>query len=180
MQNTDHSSARRRLIKGALAASPVLMSLTSRPVMANPCSLSGFQSGNLSRTTNSEKVCATGKDPRYWATRAAWPTPYCSAPRGQNGLCDQGTPFHHPTEGFYGNEQYLAIEQRSKTMLEVLVANDSTSPGSFVVAALLNAAHFSDYVLTTEEVRKLYNEKYLTGEVSSTELRDFLRTTWEF
>ena len=44
----DQSQSRRKFIKGAAAATPVLLSVASRPVWARNCSLSGQLSGNLS------------------------------------------------------------------------------------------------------------------------------------
>jgi hypothetical protein len=50
-QNSGNDS-RRKFIKGAAAATPIILSVASRPVWARNCSLSGQLSGNLSNQDN--------------------------------------------------------------------------------------------------------------------------------
>ena len=58
--------ARRRILTGGLVGAPIVMTLASRPALANGCSLSGMTSGNAS-TTNNTTTCH-GLTPGYWKT----------------------------------------------------------------------------------------------------------------
>lgn len=61
-------SGRRKFLKGAAAATPILLSVASRPVWARNCSLSGQLSGNLS--DQSGDICAgEGCSQGYWRHR---------------------------------------------------------------------------------------------------------------
>ena len=62
---------RRRLTGAGLAGSGVLLTLASRPVLAQGgfcLSPSGFQSGNLSRPSQGNVAC-TGRTPGYWGEK---------------------------------------------------------------------------------------------------------------
>ncbi len=146
-----HSDSRRRFLKGASIAAPVIMTVASRPVLANHCTVSGTLSGNLSNPDD-DHYCA-GLTPGYWRNHVEWPYPYtagrCDSHTGGGNHCDRyvdGTPFHlgysnsqrqaGPFEGdLYGN----------LSMMEVIILNgrdDRYQLGAHAVAALLNAAHF--------------------------------------
>ena len=74
-QSVDES--RRRFGKSGVAASGVILTLASRPVLAGwEClSPSGFQSGNLS--THVQPPLCEGRTPGYWqAPNKNWPSPY--------------------------------------------------------------------------------------------------------
>lgn len=69
-QGVDQS--RRRFAKAGLIATPVIMSLTSRPVLGNQCSLSGMLSTTYSGP-DSPLPCA-GRTPGFWMTHPnLWP-----------------------------------------------------------------------------------------------------------
>ncbi len=57
--------ARRRFLLGGAATAPVILTLTSRPAFASQCSVSGRQSGNLSKPADHQCV---GLTPGYWKT----------------------------------------------------------------------------------------------------------------
>src|ERR1700680_4906585 len=58
-------STRRRFLQGGLAAAPVLMTLVSRPVLAQHCTTpSGYVSLNAS--TAGRGVACTGYQPEHW------------------------------------------------------------------------------------------------------------------
>lgn len=57
--------ARRRILTGGLVGAPVIMTLASRPALANHCSISGMQSGNISKVHN---VDCRGFTPGGWKT----------------------------------------------------------------------------------------------------------------
>ena len=67
---------RRRLLHGGLAAGPVLMTLVSRPVLAQvQCqTASAFVSGNAS--VAGVAVLCEGHSADYWANNPNWPPPY--------------------------------------------------------------------------------------------------------
>lgn len=65
------SSGRRRFLLGGIIATPAILTLTTRPALANQCSISGMQSGNLSRPND---VTCQGLTIGYWKTHPYdWP-----------------------------------------------------------------------------------------------------------
>src|SRR5260370_12262697 len=76
----DPRGSRRRLLQGALATAPVLMTLVSRPVLAQRTPLcttpSGFVSANAS--TAGRGVACLGHGPAFWTNLGAsgWPQPF--------------------------------------------------------------------------------------------------------
>ena len=54
---------RRRFIKRAIIAAPFILTVTSRPVWANTCTISGQMSGNLS---DQNYDCGEGCSPGFW------------------------------------------------------------------------------------------------------------------
>jgi hypothetical protein len=61
---TEASASKRRFIKGVISTAPVVMAVSSKPALANFCTVSGFLSGNLSNQ-NHEQYCG-GRSPGYW------------------------------------------------------------------------------------------------------------------
>ena len=61
-------AGRRKFLKGAAAATPILMSVSSRPVWARNCSLSGQLSGNLS-DQDGQACEGEGCSKGYWGQR---------------------------------------------------------------------------------------------------------------
>lgn len=65
--STGNSSSRRSLLKKTGMLAPVVLSVTSRPVWAAGCSISGEMSGNLSNPDRNDCTGqATAKSPGYW------------------------------------------------------------------------------------------------------------------
>lgn len=60
----DHS--KRRLLRGVVGTTPVILAVSSKPVLAGWCTVSGFLSGNLSQT-HGHALCG-GYDLSYWQT----------------------------------------------------------------------------------------------------------------
>ena len=157
--------SRRRLLKGA-ALSPVLLSLTSRPVLGAECTISGFMSGNVSDHGHDDCTCGF--------TPGAWKTPYvgdgnwnnvpyepgtCQDSNG-NGQCnsykDDGTPFAASRGGPFDctDPRYA-----DKTLMQVLWLGGNEDPfqfGAHIVAALLNAHAVPGYGMTPEAVKAIY------------------------
>lgn len=153
------ASARRRFIRGAAAASPVLLSLVSRPVLGTTrfCSASGFMSGNLSQPQTSQG-CG-GFSPGYWKNHSPWPSPYVCGTQNGNG---NGSTF---TGGIKFHDVFVKGKYNfgTSSMLKVLW----TEPGSFAfhtIAALLNAASgINGYTLTTAQVIQIWNQIMSAG-----------------
>lgn len=149
----DPNATRRRLLQGGLAAGPVLMTLVSRPVLAQQqCQTpSGFVSGNASVAAGGGPICS-GLTPGYWKQSqhfSAWTPPYYPTTVGSN----QATLF----------DAVFAPHYSGQTLLDVLglgggppddVARD-------VVAALLNAAAGLTPVLSVAQVKGIWSE-YIT------------------
>jgi len=85
--STSKAASRRRLLKGGLSVAPVVLSLSSRPVMAGGLPAlcvtpSGFASINVSNHTHTSGTCS-GRTPGYWKnapttnspTQPSWPYP---------------------------------------------------------------------------------------------------------
>ena len=169
-------ASRRRLLQGALAGAPVLMTLVSRPVLAVQCtSPSGFVSANAS--TAGRGVNCTGHTPAYWANPANfgdWPSGFNPAPPGMV------TRF---------NAQFDPDLPMNPTLLQVLMfPNTGTMSNDVarnVTAALLNAAKGLTPVLTIQLVKHIWSEFGTTGFFSpssgvhwnATEIIEYLFTT---
>ncbi len=169
-----HSDSRRRFLKGAgIAAPAVIMTVSSRPVLARHCTVSGTLSGNLSNPDD-DHYCA-GHTPGHWLNHPdEWPAPYtpgkCKKTKGGSGLCssfEDGTPFHagfansDGQAGFFGGNLYGGA-----SMWEVLALNgklDGYQLGAHAVAALLNAAHFGDEIFgyTEGQIIDMWNLRHL-------------------
>lgn len=154
----------RRRLAGAAVGSGVLLTLTSRPVLANGVCLapSGFQSGNLSRPNQGYTPCA-GRTPGYWKEKnsikqGAWAAAACEPGECNNSNhCNNYTDWHDadghvatkfcdifPCTGYLANYQYVPGSSPAKIMslMQVMHLNGSQDPyqfGAHLVAAYLNA-----------------------------------------
>jgi len=72
------SDSRRKLLRGGLAAGPVLMTVASRPVLGQvACTASAITSINMQSSINHNCTITNGLSPEKWKTLAAqWPSPY--------------------------------------------------------------------------------------------------------
>ncbi len=158
------SEARRRLlVRGGMASGPIILTLTSRPVLGglNPgecISPSQTLSGALSHRGTKVGTCS-GRSPGYWKT--------CSA---SNWPIQQSTPFHSifvvgPTPGC---SQFNA-DGSMKTMLQVLNLLGSEDPYKVAfhcIGAYLNILKglIDPKALTAEGVVALWREWALNGK----------------
>lgn len=149
-KNTGVNEGRRRLSKAALA-SPIIASLSTRPVWGTTCSISGLQSGNTSQPGKDECE-GSGCTPGFWKNSPeAWliNTPYvpgiCLTVDPNTGLCQE---WNGGAPGTTFNEAFGGVGP-TDTMMDILLktkATAATSPGAFntqlnhYVAALLNAS----------------------------------------
>lgn len=169
-----YSSGRRRFLKGAgIAAPAVIMTVSSRPVLARHCTVSGTLSGNLSNPDD-DHYCA-GYTPGYWMNHPDdWPHPYtvgeCRDRDGRGGHCDayvNGTPFHSAYRSNAGQRgPFDGDVYAGASMMEVITMNgvdDRYQAGAHAVAALLNAAHFGPEIFgyTEEQVIEMWNVRHL-------------------
>ena len=155
---------RRRLTGAALAGSGVLLTLASRPVLANGVCLSpsGFQSGNLSRPNQGNLPCS-GRTPGYWGQKnsinqSSWAAASCEPGKctSNSGNCDL-TAWHDsnghiatkfcdtfPCSGQLAIYQYVpgTFPAEKMSLMQVMHLNGSQDPyqlGAHLVAAYLNA-----------------------------------------
>lgn len=169
--------SRRRILKGA-ALTPVVLSLASRPVLGQECTISGMMSGNTSN--HGEGHDCGGLSPGAWKTADSgagdWSrtpckpgTPKSSEDKkktwslawqkaGDKDKCPynkDGTPFFAYPDSFRGRDSHYA----GKTLMEVLWMDGKDDPhkfGAHIVAALLNAYSNHDYGMTPTDVQELY------------------------
>lgn len=166
---------RRRLIKGATLA-PVILSVTSRPVLGAECTISGFISGNVSDPGQSD--CVGGFSPGAWRTPyrgdGNWNnTPFdpgtCkNSAKKQwtcNGYEDDGTPFFGPST-FTGSDTHY----HDKTLMQVLWMKGHEDPhefGQHIVAALCNSYAVAGYGMKPSDVLEIYSNIEAHGGPSS-------------
>lgn len=123
----------RRKLAGAALGAAAVFTLSSRPVWANQCTISGMMSGNLSAPKG--EPCA-GCTPGYWM---------------QDQHLDSWVPTGFKTTDkfntVFGVTQYVRSNGQPYTLLAVMRELNgngdpiSTNLGFHAVAALLNAAH---------------------------------------
>ncbi len=154
--SADPVAGRRRLLQGGLAAGPVLMTLVSRPVLAQQAGLcttpSGFVSANAS--TAGRGVTCTGHTPDFWkanATPQAWPQGF-PPERMFDSIFDHD-PAHYPNKSLLG-------------ILNLAPTPPFDDLARYIVAALLNAAAGLTPVLSVSAVKDIWNEYLATGSFS--------------
>ena len=163
-------AGRRRLLRGGLAAAPVLMTLVSRPVLAQQCTTpSGFVSANAS--TAGRGVTCSGHTPEYWVSHTdSWP--------------GQGSNKYKTNDKF---KKYFSPDlSGSPTLIEALAPAFPSSVARYCVAALLNTGPPSlTPVLSPSAVKDIWSEFATSGSFSpssgahwnATEIIDYLLTT---
>src|SRR5438046_2665419 len=138
------AAGRRRLLQGGLGAAPVLMTLTSRPVLAQQCQTpSGFLSGNASAAGGG--VACVGRAHGYWKNLSAsqWPGPF-------QPTTLFNSVFNHPVYASYAG----------KTLLDVLELGGGppNNVARDIVAALLNAHAGYTPSLSVGAVKGIWSE----------------------
>jgi len=150
----DPRASRRRLLQGALAGAPVLMTLVSRPVLAQQCTTpSGFVSANAS--TAGRGVVCMGHSPQYWISVSApphhqWP-PGLPPPRQFDSV------FAHNSHCYPGQKLLDVLKLQGGAPDDV---------ARLIVAALLNAAAGLTPVLSESAVKSIWSEYLGTGSFS--------------
>lgn len=180
------SSSRRNFTKTGLLASPVVMSIVSRPVFGVGC-MSNVLSGNLSDPDRGD--CYLGLSPGFWKEK---PDEWLSrtglivgvTPGGETPIscidCTGGSaadPLWYCTGGARFNSHFTAGPQDSldRSMHEIL-CKETGSDAFHIIAALLNALADSSYVLTIDQVKQLWVDPTYGGQIA--DMKAFLNDTW--
>lgn len=147
------ASGRRRLLKGGLAASPILLSVASRPTLAASCTHpSAFTSLNVSG--NNKVFACTGGSPEYWLLHlASWPSAYKAGKGGS------GTPFNATFGGavFQQNASFQDVLEGTARMGQQGLARH-------IVASALNvAAGLTTQVLSLATVKSMWTAALSPG-----------------
>ena len=194
-QNPDpvprHSSGRRRFLKGAgIAAPAVILTVSSKPVLARHCTVSGTLSGNLSNPDD-DHYCS-GRTPGYWKNHPdSWPYPYTAGrcvSITPGGVCNEyadGTPFHSAYTNSSGQRgPFSGDEYGNATMLDVLVmsgVDDRFRLGAHAVAALLNALYFGQesFGYTEDQIIEMWDVRHMVDPEGLKEDFELLNTRGE-
>lgn len=173
----DGVEKRRRFIKSAAVAAPVVLTLSSPSVFGVQC-LSQVMSGNTSHVVTGS--CALGQNPFYWRNpdnKGAWTTAgfkYSKSGSGTN--CSDysgGTKF----------DATIAFDSGVDDRMRSIVCNRSTTTtlNAYLVAALLNASTpNSNYIYTAAQVRQLQAKTLGVPpnmSTTDTDVLDFLKST---
>jgi hypothetical protein len=141
------NAGRRRFGRTGLAASGILATLASRPVLGAACMTpSAFVSGNLS-THGTPPACA-GRSPGYWKNKTDWPIANRDTAKFKNVFtCAKTSPYF------------------DVTMLTLLDPQDfdKYNLGMHLVAAYLNAMAGWSPVLPVTKLQSMWNELQAVG-----------------
>lgn len=147
---------RRRFIKRAIIAAPFILTVTSRPVWASNCTMSGQLSGNLS---DGDELCrGEGCSPGYWKNHThMWHYAFKTT-----DLFDEVfevNPFYPDNPTLYQViHKYKSPYDPVEPLVLVL--------GFHAVAALQNAATSVSYDLTVDQVITDVNAAYISYQGS--------------
>lgn len=164
--------SRRRFTKAGLAASGVMVTLASRPVLgcATAETPSGFISGNVSR---GQAQASCGLSPGYWKNHSDWPAPMVSHTppvtparhkfgAGHNDTDhDDGTLF----SAVFDCTRSRSLPYAKIAMSDLLVPQsfDNSRLGAHCVAAYLNALAGMTPYLPAAKVVQMFNQWAATG-----------------
>lgn len=193
-QENQTNETRRKLTKAGIASVPVMLTLSSRPVWARSCSVSGQMSGNLS-DANEEPCGGQGCTPGFWKTHSFshWSPQF---PPDELFMTVFGV------DAFPGLSLYEVINLRCADLNDGPILDMVGLPGScffmapppvaiqerqvrqaiiqlgfHAVAALQNAATEVSYDLTVMQVTDMFAAAYSSCSKASIEdLKDILDT----
>ena len=153
---------RRRFIKGAGIAAPVVLTLSSPSVFGNILCGSEIISGNESQIVQGS--CTSGNSPATWSG-LSWPSPYSNSPNNNTHNCtsNAGTKFNDLFNGFPA-AGIIPGPVDNRAMSQILcsyigfpghppVAADKLK--AYLIAALLNAANSTTYPLDVGDVKAI-------------------------
>jgi len=147
---------RRRFIKRAIIAAPFILTVTSRPVWASNCTMSGQLSGNFS--DGAEPCGGEGCSPGYWKNHTSmWH--YAFPPDKPFSEVFEVNPFYPDNPTLHQViDKYIGPKDPFEPLVLVL--------GFHAVAALQNAATAVSFYLTVDQVITDVNVAY-TNYLSS-------------
>ncbi len=158
----DGVEKRRRFIKSAAVAAPVVLTLSSPSVFGVAC-LSQVMSGNTSHVVTGS--CTLGNNPSYWknpANKDAWKTAgFKYGTKGEDNEDNEGNKGNNTCSNYSDGTKFkdnIAFSDGVSTRMQSIVCNSSTSTtlNAYLVAALLNASTpNSNYIYTAAQVRQL-------------------------
>src|SRR5439155_15489855 len=161
---SDLRATRRGLLQGGLAATPVLMTLVSRPVLAQQMTTpSAFMSGNAS--TPGVALTSLGRGPHFWKQPQSFPSwrpPYSPTGTGTGQFqAALGAGASQPTLF----DSVFAPNYQGKSLLDVLrMANTPRDDvARYAVAVLLNIAAGWTPVITVHTVKEVWSEYISKG-----------------
>jgi len=171
-----HQPGRRKFVKGAAAAAPIILTVTSRPAMGgNFCTPSGFLSGNLSNPD--DQMPCNGRSPGYWKTH--FPSQY------------EGVRFAQVFGGVWmdGSGQPWSAGVTLKQVLRFKGHEDRYEFGFHAVAAYFNAEYRErlHFPMTTDTVIDmvqqilmfgLYTEPTTQMSMDAVEVKNFFESTY--
>lgn len=185
------SSSRRRLLRGGLAATPILMTVVSRPVMATgTCApASSYASINASRHGEKPPVSCNGRSPGYWKVSVhfkEWPSPYVPSTEKDKKV------GYYPPAGVPATlfSTVFGSGFSGLTLLQVLDQGGGgiNNLGRHIVAALLSAARGDTAgVIDVAGVIRIWTEYSAKGYYEPTAgikwdiemIVEWIMTTWE-
>ena len=152
---------RRRLLQGGVGASPLLLTLVSRPVLGgNQCfTPSGFVS--MPTSQHGQPQMCLGRTPGFWKQSQKFPE-WPSPPYWPTTVTGPGG---HKATTFNSVFGLPSPYSNTKTLLDILqtMGGPPDDVGRHIVAALLNAAKGWTPVLTVEQVKRIWREYISTG-----------------
>jgi len=169
---------RRRFIKGAGVAAPVILTLSSPSVFGNTLCGSELISGNVSNVGAGS--CTTGYSPIYWRDISSWPSPYSNS---TNCTATDGSKWNDGN-AFLATSLVTGSVSEIRTMRAILCSTDpaDTLKQDFI-AALLNAANATTYPLQVADVKAIQAGTqavpgYTSIPATSAQVIAYLPTTW--
>jgi hypothetical protein len=174
-EDRTHMVNRRQLLKGGVAASPVILTLLNRPAFGlvenSKCSWTVYLSANPSNPM----ICHRTRSPGYWKNHLSdWPYPFTP-----------DTPFHEvfstardPVPGKGGNKKRRRSNDDSDdsdhgdhgddgdnlTLLAILEAPTKGHPAKHAIAALLNFAAGLTTQPEAKRIMMLYDDWSIPDE----------------
>lgn len=127
------SGGRRRFVLGGAAATTAIVTLSSRPALANHCSISGMHSGNLSRP---HEVTCKGLTPGCWKTQPAWPGGFVVGPcnpitKSGGGQCsDYSIPSQPQLMAWVNAASNQQQKDERKAVVDAYLAQLAAQPGT--------------------------------------------------
>jgi hypothetical protein len=155
--------ARRRLLQGGLGASPLLMTLVSRPVLGQTQCFSPSAYSSLRTSQHGPAGTCAGRGPEYWAGSGSfdnWKHPYYPIERtGPNGRPWPPTLF---SKVFSPVPAYIAADA---TLLDVLnmPAGLPIDVARYLIATVLNIQIGWVTATTVDAIRIMFREFVTNG-----------------